>query len=671
MLAPMLASLADAPLRDQDFVYEPKYDGVRAIVEIGRDRPVRLWSRRGNDKAAQFPEVASALARWAAGRRAALVLDGEIVALDAGGQPAGFQQLQGRIHLAGSGPSSGRGRVAFIAFDILRDGRTDYRSRPLLERREALERVFAKTGSPLLRISQMVKGDGRALYRRALSRGWEGLIAKRARSGYKSGKRTLDWRKLKIVHEQEFVVCGWTEPRRTRDDFGALLLGVYERKAEGARRLLFVGHTGTGFSEAELDRVMRLLRPLETAQSPFAEPPKTNERAHWVEPKLVAQVRFAEWTADGKLRHPVYLGLRDDKQPDEVMRESARESRSTRTPAHPDPQAPRRSDALLPQLRALESAHRDGAVELPGGGRLAVTNLRKPFWPRLKLTKGDLLRYYAEVAPWILPVVADRPLVMKRFPNGIGGQKFYQHRAPAVPAGVRTAVVPSAARRPQLVGGDLTTLLYMAQIAAISQDPWFSRVQTIEFADHMALDLDPADGLSFRKVLDVARWIRDELDALGAAGFPKTSGADGLHIYIPLPPHTRYEAGLLFCRIVATVVARKHPGAATVERSVRKRGPRVYVDYLQNALGKTLAAAYSARASEYAGVSTPLAWQEIDDGVRREEFTIGTVPARLRQVGDLWAGLRAHEGIDLSRAARYAEQGGARPPGRRRPARLK
>jgi bifunctional non-homologous end joining protein LigD len=326
--------------------------------------------------------------------------------------------------------------------------------------------------------------------------------------------------------------------------------------------------------------------------------------------------------------------------------------------------AERSTASLLDQTREIEARRGDGLLTLPDGETLKVGNLHKVFWPRLKLTKGDLLRYYIEIAPYVLPAIADRPLVMKRFPNGIAGAPFYQHRAPEVPDGVRVVEVPASAeaggssRRPQLVGGDLKTLLYMTQLAAISQDPWFSRIPSIRDADHVALDLDPAPGVSFAKVLDVARWIHDELEALGAQGVPKTSGADGLHVYVPLPPGTPYEAGLIFCQIVATVVARKHPKAATVERSVRARGARVYVDYLQNILGKTLASAYSARASEYAGVSTPLTWREVDKGVRREDFTIRTLPPRVRAQGDLWAALRKAKGVDLSRVEKYAKVSG-------------
>jgi bifunctional non-homologous end joining protein LigD len=632
-LRPMLASLVDAPLQDPRLVYEPKYDGIRAIVEI-RGR-VRLWSRLGNEKTRQFPEIVAALEHWAARRTTPLVLDGEIVALDAHGEPAGFQQLQGRMHLEHLGVSASAPSphgVAFIAFDLLRDGAVDFRPRPLVERRAALERVCGGR-PPLLRLSEIVHGDGRALYQRALDRGWEGVVAKRADSTYRSGKRTPDWRKLKIVREQEFVVCAWTEPRDTRAHFGALALGVYE----SSHHLVYAGHVGTGFDERELARLMTLLKPLETKTCPFADPPKTNERPHWVRPRLVAQVKFTEWTNDGRLRHPVYLGLRDDKKPKDIRRE-----------AHS-----RLNAALVDRLRTIEDSRHDGLIDIPGAGHLKVTNLHKVFWPTLTLTKGDVFRYYARVAPVLLPVIADRPLVMKRFPNGVSAKPFYQHRAPdKAPEGVREEVVGATERRPQIIGGDLKTLLYTTQLASISQDPWFSRVAHPEFADHAALDLDPSPGVPFARVLDVARWIRDELAALGAPGFPKTSGADGLHVYVPLPPGTPYEAGLIFCQIVAAIVVQKHARVATTERLVRARGPRVYVDCLQNALGKTLASAYSLRASEYAGVSTPVSWDEVDEGFDRQDFTIATVPARIEKVGDLWAALRTSKGVDLKQVTR-------------------
>ena len=679
----MLASLADAPLEDATLVYEPKYDGIRAIAEVpAASGKVRLWSRLGNEKTSQFPEIAEALLEWWRRRKAtdtvaSAVLDGEIVALDEKGEPTSFQHLQKRIHLTLGEPDSAR--VAYIVFDLLRAGRTDYCGMALVERRAALERLFGKPGSRrsgLLRLSEQVAGDGRALYKRAIAQGWEGLVVKNARSLYRPGKRTPDWRKLKITHEQEFVVGGWTDPRSAREHLGALLLGVY-RKGQGRspRELVYVGSVGSGFDDRELTRLTRLLEPLKTDSCPFLHPPQANARPHWVRPTLVAQVKFTEWTTDGKLRHPVYLGLRDDKDPRTVEREepvSSRDRRHLKTPAVgpsiAEARTPEKSRSLkeprevavasekrvrsiVEQLQVLEDGRRDGPIDLGDGESVQVTNLHKVFWPRQKLTKGDLFRYYATVSPVLLPALADRPLVMKRYPDGINAKPFYQHGVTDVPAGIRLVRV-GPDRRAQIVGGSLQTLLYTTQLAAISQDPWFSRIQSLESADHVAIDLDPAPGVEFSTVLDVARWIRDELERLGGFGVPKTSGADGLHVYIPLPAGTSYEAGLLYCQIVATLVAHKHPRTATVERSVQKRGRRVYVDCLQNVLGKTLAGAYSARASDYAGVSAPLTWEEVDRGVSREDFTITSLPARLRAIGDLWAGLRTSKGVDLSIATR-------------------
>jgi bifunctional non-homologous end joining protein LigD len=307
---------------------------------------------------------------------------------------------------------------------------------------------------------------------------------------------------------------------------------------------------------------------------------------------------------------------------------------------------------VIDRLQHLEDAGRDGTLTLPGGDRLDVSNLRKVFWPGPHVTKGELLRYYVRVSPWLLPAVADRALVMKRFPNGITAKTFYQQRAPdEVPPGVRVELVQDDGEvMPRLVGGTLLTLLYMAQLAAISQDPWFSRVQSRDLADYAALDLDPMPGVPFAQVRDVARFVGDELAGLNVEAVLKTSGSSGLHVYVPLPPGTPYQAGQLFCQIVATMVATKHPKLATVERTVSRRGRTVYVDYLQNIEGKTLATVYSARASDFAGVSTPLRWQELEGDLHPGDFTIRTVFARFREAGNLWAPLLRSPGADLHAA---------------------
>jgi bifunctional non-homologous end joining protein LigD len=689
----MLATLADPPLQGKGLLFEPKYDGIRALVHVARGTPrpeIRMWSRLGNEKTAQFPSIVRAFEPLGRSIKAPLLIDGEVVALDPEGRPAGFQKLQGRIHVIGARDVErldATQPTAFLAFDLLRDGDDDVRGLPLTERRQHLEARLRACLSPTVRLSEQIAGDGRDLHARAQSEGWEGLIVKEAASPYQSGRRSPAWRKLKLVNQAEFVVGGWTEPRHTRACFGALLLGVHDTSRPG-RPLVYVGHTGTGFDQKELERVWNLLRVREADRSPFSERIKTNEPAHWVRPDLVAQVRFTEWTADRKLRHPVYLGMRGDKSAADVTAEPAvsatgrnkqrRTAPSARaagvaaaevrhlTVASPGPAraTPREAkgvvrqiDRVAQQIRALEDARKDGTIELPGGHRLGITNPAKIFWQGLQLTKGDLLRYYAQVSPLILPAVADRPLVMKRFPNGVDKPAFYQQRSrlEKPPDGVRIERLPGEldpisepdARR--FVGGNLVTLLYMTQIAAISQDPWFSRVQSSLDADYVALDLDPGEGTPFSRVLDVARWIRDELQSLKVPAVPKTSGSRGLHIYIPLPPGTSYESGQLFCQVIATLIAARHPKAATVERTVRARARgTVYVDYLQNILGKTLATAYSARATDFAGVSTPIEWEEIDGNLDPRDFTIVTAPQRFAERGDLWARLRTARPANLS-----------------------
>jgi bifunctional non-homologous end joining protein LigD len=689
-MEPMLATLAEAPLVDPNLVYEPKYDGIRALISVvlrGHSVEVTIASRRGNEKTKQFPEVVEALTQWGKRRNAAALLDGEIVALDDRGEPVGFERLQERIHqtsarevarLAGERP------VAFVAFDLLHDGSDDLVGLPLAERRGRLEEALGDGVSSALRLARQVRGDGTALMDEARRHSWEGIVAKDARSTYKPGRRTLEWRKLKLVKRQELVVGGFTEPRGARAHFGALLLGL----PTASGRLRYAGHVGGGFTDKELAHVARQLAARKTSTSPFDGPLPANEKPHWVRPELVAEVQFAEWTTEGYLRQPVYLGLREDLVPESLNIEvkppeppsaprasspaSAKgasrvssKPKATAGGGAPAKLAERVKDANLAEVTAAFEAlatRGSGKLELPGGAVVELGNLRKPLWPALGLTKGDLFRYYLAVSPFLLPVVRDRPLVMKRFPDGIAGNTFYQQRAPEpVPRGVRSERVDIGDDVPaRLVGGELATLLHMVQLAVISQDPWFSRAQSPQEMDFAAIDLDPMSEAPFSRVRDVARWVRDELEALGIPGWLKTSGSRGLHIFLPLRPGTSYESGMLFCQIIASFVVHQHPEAATVERTVNKRDPKtVYIDCLQNIIGKTLACAYSARASDYAGASTPLAWDELEDGPNGQldprAFTIQTLPARLARVGDLWAGLRQAPGIDLEAALERAQ----------------
>jgi bifunctional non-homologous end joining protein LigD len=693
----MLAALSEPPIAQVGLVYEPKYDGIRAIVTVaefdtgyrfsgaakrrktipGVEFRVAIRSRNGVDKTRQFPEIGRALDSLAARLDGPVVLDGEIVAVDRSGRPLGFQHIQGRIHLTSDADIARAAReqpAALILFDLLKDGDEDLRNQPLAARRLRLqERIRPRaTERASVRLSDIALDDGRAMLQRARAEGWEGLIVKDAGSRYASGKRSPAWRKLKLLKQQEFVVGGWTEPRQSRQHFGALLLGYYD--ATGAFR--WAGSVGTGFDQKELDRVAALLAPLAAGRSPFDDEVSTAEAAHWVKPVLVVEVRFTEWTGEGRLRQPAYLGTREDKRAAQVTREDQGTGQRAEGTGEVKGQrvkvkgttalggnADRGLHDVVQRLRELEDARKDGEVVLPNGNTVRVTNLAKVFWPDLKITKGDLLRYYVDVSPLILPVLSDRPLVMKRFPNGIGKPSFYQQRHPEpAPAGVRREALPAdidppddEGPRDRLIGGSLTTLLYMTQLASISQDPWFSRTADPLHPDAAAIDLDPGEGAGFDRVLDVARWVKDEMDRLGVPGMPKTSGSRGLHIYIPLPPGTTYESGQLLCQLIATLVASKHPAVSTVERMVRRR-PRatVYIDFLQNILGKTLAAAYSVRATDWAGVSTPLTWKEVARGLDPRDYTIRTALARLRKTGDLWANLSKGRPVDLAAVLRRA-----------------
>ena len=668
-LEPMYASIGtDAPGRG--WTFEPKYDGVRVLAFV-TPSDVGLITRNGKDKAAQFPEIVDALRSLAKKKRRSFVLDGEIVAtID--GDPARFQELQSRMHLQErqmieryrtSAPAS------LILFDILMSGDTVMLDEPWVERRSELVKQIGKSISDRVRITESSEGDGKKMLEHARKQGWEGIIAKRIDSLYRPGERSRDWLKLKVEFRQEFVVGGYTEPRNSRQHIGALLLGYFDHD-----RLIYVGHTGGGFTGAGLAEMYRRLKPLERKTSPFAEIPKTNEQAHWVEPRTVVEVKFSEWTADGKLRQPIYMGTRDDKDPHDVGREkqsvqkkesakpatkaAASKSRARRrvyaepTVPPPEHKAASRSRktstrkpratalaGLIGSLQEIEDGPRSGKVEVEGRS-LAVTNLNKVFFPKKKLTKGDLMRYYATVAPFVLPVMKDRPLVLKRFPNGVTEQAFYQQNAGEPPDGVRVGTVKTegGSTNLRIVGGDLHTLLYTVQLGAVSVDPWHSRIQSLDFADYSIIDLDPGPRAAFGRVIQVARWVKEALDQLGLHAALKTSGSSGLHVCLPLPPKTPNEAATLVAQIIATRVAEAYPKVATIERAVKARGATtVYVDYLQNIIGKTVAGAYSARANPDAMVSTPLEWDELTDDLDPRDFTIETAPARFAEVGDIWA----------------------------------
>ncbi|HEY0529068.1 MAG TPA: DNA ligase D [Gemmatimonadaceae bacterium] len=666
LLEPMYASIGKEVPGD-GWTFEPKYDGIRVLAYVTTD-DVRLITRNGKNKAQQFPEIVASLRKLATQAKRSLVLDGEIVAL-LDGEPARFQELQSRMHVKEEAMiehHSSSTPAALILFDLLVDGDDVLLREPWSERRQRLVKRVGKRTTTQLRVTESAEGDGQKMLDEARRQGWEGIIAKRVDSRYEPGNRSHNWLKLKIEFRQEFVVGGYTEPRNSREHIGALLLGYFDQD-----RFIYVGHTGGGFTREGLQAMYKRLKPLATKTSPFEETPKTNELAHWVKPEIVVEVKFSEWTADRRLRQPIYLGVRDDKNAREVGLEgksvqkksdkgkAIARTRGRKTVAAraktSGPTAKRKSaakqsasrsatggdkDSLIEQLAAIEEKRGDGYLEFGQGRRLKVSNLDKVFFPKEKFTKGDVMRYYVRIADFILPTMKDRPLVLKRFPNGIDSESFYQQKAQdTTPPEVRVEIVKNdeGEEQPRFIGGDLLTLLYTIQLGAISVDPWHSRVETCDYADYTIIDLDPGPRANFARVIQIARWAKEAIDGFKLNAAIKTSGSTGLHIYIPLPPKTPNDAATLVAQMIATKVAEAHPKEATIERFVKARGAAtVYVDYLQNIKGKTVAGPYCVRAKPGATVSTPLKWSELTHDLDPRDFHLGNAADRFEKIGDIW-----------------------------------
>ncbi len=626
---PMLATLTDRPFSDPNWLFEIKWDGVRALARIENDA-LTLRSRTGVDMDKRYPELAS-LPDALAARQA--ILDGEIVALDTLGH-SDFELLQERMHVRAPSESLlSRVPVVYFAFDLLYCDGYDLRETPLLDRKQLLHRLLRT--SEQFRYSDHQLEHGKELFGLAEQNGLEGIVAKRADSPY-VGDRSPYWVKLKITKTVDAVVGGWSAPRSAALPFGSLLLGLYQGK-----KLRFIGHVGSGFDAKKLKEVTSKLKELAAPACPFDTVPETNERPSWVSPVLVARVKFSGWTQEHSLRHPVFLALREDARPMDCQLENEAASAA-------DPTAVRASEFVgrvlntKAQIEAELFKGRSETVTIElDGKRLRLSNLNKVYFPESGYTKRNLLAYYYRMADFVLPFLGDRPLVLRRYPDGIKGQAFFQKDLrEGIPEWFTTMLVDSEKRGEEIhyaTANDRASLLFLTGLGCIDHNPWSSRYADLEHPDYFFFDLDPSEGTDFSVVVTIARVLHEKLEELRLVSFLKTSGATGIHLYIPVEPVYTYEQLRTFAEIVARTVTAEHSNLVTNERSVARRpAGRVLIDVQQNALGRPLAAPYAVRAFPQAPVSAPLLPRELRPGLRPASLNIKTVFARLKEKGDLW-----------------------------------
>jgi bifunctional non-homologous end joining protein LigD len=643
VVEPMLARLSTMPSDETDWAFEVKWDGVRAVARSEPGR-IHLHARNGNDVTAAYPEL-RALNR-ALGSHSAM-LDGEIVAFDEDGKPS-FQALQPRIHLRGERDvrrAAAATPVTYAIFDLLWLDGHSLLELPYSERRERLAELELDGEHWRVPKHHTGKRAGSALLDATREQGLEGIVAKRLDSAYTPGRRGGSWLKVKHSRRQELVVGGWTDGRGNRARrIGALELGVHDD--DGALR--YAGRVGTGFDEAELRRLGKLLRPLAREDSPFTGP-QPARGAHFVEPELVCEVEFSEWTRDGRLRHPVYEGLRDDKPALEVVRERVAPptTAGAAEPSSPsdEPLAPLDVSALAASGRRVR-----GGVEVEVEGRpLKLTNLDKVLYPQTGFTKGDLVAWYAAIAPVLLPHLRDHPLTLKRYPDGVDGKFFYEKQSPRHrPEWVETVTVYSRHSRRDIhytLCQDLPTLMWLGNLADVELHPSLSRADEIERPTTLAFDLDPGPPATIVECCEVALELREMFDQLGLRACAKTSGSKGLQVYVPLnDPDVTYEQTKPFAHAVANLFEQRRPELIVSE--MRKKGGerdgKVLIDWSQNDEHKTTVSVYSPRAKERPTVSTPLTWDEVARCRKKGDpdllvFETAAVLARVAEHGDLFA----------------------------------
>ena len=615
-LKPQLATSVEKAPEGGEWLHEIKYDGYRLFARIERGT-VRLITRSGLDWTAKFPELAQAFARLP-GETA--LIDGEIVCLASDGTTS-FSGLQDAI-------SSGKtGALNFFAFDLLYNDGWDLTGAALEDRKAALSEIIPPHSEGILRYSDHQAGQGPAVLRQASSLDLEGIVSKRRDAPYRPGRGST-WLKIKCRNRDEFVVVGFTDPEGRREGFGALLAGYYDPSGT----LRYAGRVGTGFSAARLADLRQRLDTLGASAPPVVLPKDAPRKGvHWVRPALVAEVEFAGWTADSILRHASFQGLREDKDPREVVYDrSAGTTLPAMTPATKRP----RETPLAPE----PSEHaRDGSLIFEG---VRLTHPDRVLYPEDGITKLDLARYYASVRDWALPQLAGRPLTLVRSPGGQGKPGFYQkHLGKGAPAAIgHVDIADEGKTESHPVVGDLAGLVGLVQMDVLEIHPWGSTADKLETPDRVTFDLDPDEGLPWERVTEAALGIREALAAIGLQSFAKTTGGKGLHVVVPLQPKLGWDGAKNFTKWVADQIVAQSPEAFTANQSKRARRGRIYIDYLRNSRGATAIGAYSPRARPGAPVSTPLFWEEVEKSVRPGGFTVVTVPQRLAALDtDPWA----------------------------------
>jgi bifunctional non-homologous end joining protein LigD len=636
-LEPMLATIGDQPFSDANWLFEIKWDGVRALAWIDNGA-LTIRARSGAEITARYPELASLPAAIAASQA---LLDGEIAALDAHGR-SDFGLLQERMHVRSPAENLiSRVPVVFFAFDLLHCDGYDLRRSPLIERKQLLQRLLHTTER--IRFSDHQVERGKEIFELAKANGLEGIVAKRLDSPYVS-ERSTSWVKLKVTQTVDAVVAGWTAARTAAIPLGSLLLGLYEGK-----KLRFIGHVGTGFDGKKLEELSGTLKKIASTTCPFDAAPETNEKAFWVSPTLVARVKFSEWTQEKALRHPVFIALREDIGPEECKWQDEVAAAVTPAPAAANPavvHAPAVVGKVLSKKAQIEEELFEGRAEAItielDGKRVRLSNLNKVYFPESGYTKRNLLAYYYQIADFLLPFLRDRALVLRRYPDGIKGQAFFQKDVhEGLPEWFKTVPIDSEGRGKEIhyaTANDCASLLFLTGLGCIDHNPWSNRFDDFEHPDYFFFDLDPSDGTEFSVVVTVAQALHKALEELEVVHFLKTSGATGFHIFVPVEPVYTYEQLRTFAEIIARGVTAEHSKLVTSERIVAKRpAGTVLIDVQQNAHGRPLAAAYSVRAFPKAPVSTPVLPRELKTSLRPESLNIKTIAGRLKEKGDLWS----------------------------------